>query len=106
MAFWMILMFLGIGVLMNDILKEVPLHDFNKEQFIVRKTKRNFEENGFVYFLNIYDYRLKDALSPLEFESENIKQRILNQRKRKLRIVIKRELLEKAYAKKKIYTAI
>jgi hypothetical protein len=93
-------------VYFDDILKEVPLQDFNKEQFIVRKTKRNFEENGFMYFLNIYDYRLKDALSPLEFETENIKQRILNQRKKKLRIVIKRELLEKAYAENKIHTNI
>lgn len=89
-------------VFFDDILKEVPLRDFDKERFIVRKSKVDFEDNGFSYFLNIYDYRLKDALSPIEFERERIRQRIINNRIKKVRKQIEKELLEKAYANKEI----
>lgn len=89
-------------VFFDDILKEVPLRDFDKERFIVRKSNVDFEDNGFSYFLNIYDYRLKDALSPIEFEKEKIKQRIINTRIKKVRKQIEKELLDKAYANKEI----
>lgn len=81
----------------DDLLKEIPLHDINKDSFILKRSKIRFEENGFYYFLNIVDYKLKNSISPLSFERENIKARILNQRIKTLRESIKNDIIKKAY---------
>ena len=81
----------------DDLLKEVPLQDINKDNFILKRSKTRFEEGGYYYFLNIIDYKLKNTISPLSFEKENIKDRILNMRVRTLREEIKNEIVNKAY---------
>lgn len=81
----------------DDLLKEIPLHDINKDSFILKRSKIRFEENGFYYFLNIVDYKLKNSTSPLSFEKENIKARIINERIKTLRIAIEQDLINKGY---------
>lgn len=86
----------------DDILKEIPLHDINKDRFILKRSKIRFEENGFYYFLNIVDYKLKNTLSPISFERDNIKERIMNNRIKALREKIKKDIIKKAYEERKI----
>ncbi len=86
----------------DDLLKEIPLHDINKDRFILKRSKLRFEENGFYYFLNIVDYKLKNSISPLSFERENIKVRILNTRVKKRRESIKNEIIKKAYEREEV----
>ena len=81
----------------DDLLKEIPLQDINKDRFIMKKSKIRFEENGYHYFLNILDFKLKNTLSPLSFEKNNIKERILNMRIKDLRETIKNDLIKEAY---------
>jgi len=83
----------------DDLLKEIPLQDINKDRFIMKRSKTRFEENGFYYFLNIIDYKLKNTISPLNFEKDNIKERIMNMRIMKLREEIKNDIISKAYEK-------
>ncbi|MFT5822033.1 MAG: hypothetical protein ACI8ZM_003289 [Crocinitomix sp.] len=83
----------------DDILKEIPLHDINKDRFILKRSKLRFEESGFYYFLNIVDYKLKNSTSPISFERENIKARIINLRIKDLRQTIKNDIIKKAYDK-------
>lgn len=80
----------------DDILKEIPLEGIDKEKFILNKTKTYFEDNGFFYYLNILDYRLKNAPSPFSLEREHVKQRLLTARIRELREVIQHKLIDKA----------
>ncbi len=84
-------------IFFDDILKEVPLRDINKDKFIINRSKIRFEENGYYYFLNVIDYKLKNTISPLEFERNNIKERIINTRIKKLRDEINNEIINKAY---------
>ncbi len=84
-------------VYFDEITKEIPLHDINKDRFITRKSAVKFSEDGYYYFLNIIDYKLKDAASPIEFETDNIRQRILNTRIYDLREKIKNELIQSAH---------
>lgn len=86
----------------DDLLKEIPLQDINKDRFILKRSKIRFEENGFYYFLNIVDYKLKNSISPLSFERENIKARIINLRIKKLREEIKNDIIKKAYEENKV----
>ena len=81
----------------DDILKEIPLHDINKDRFILKRSKIRFEETGFYYFLNIIDYKLKNSISPIDFERNNIKLRILNRRVKELREEIKNNIIKKGY---------
>ena len=86
----------------DDLLKEVPLQDINKDKFILKRSKIRFEEGGYYYFLKIIDYKLKNSISPVSFEQENIKERIMNIRVRNLREEIKTELINQAYAENKV----
>ncbi|UKN02884.1 peptidyl-prolyl cis-trans isomerase [Paracrocinitomix mangrovi] len=81
----------------DDLLKEIPLQDIKKDQFIMKKSKVRFEENGYHYFLNVIDYKLKNTISPLGFEKKNIKERILNRRIKELRTTIKNDLIKEGY---------
>lgn len=68
-------------LLLDDVMKEIPLHDYNPELFL--KTSRQIElsDTVFNYYLNIKEFKIKNNPSPLSFEKENIRQIIINKRK-------------------------
>ena len=68
-------------LLLDDVMKEIPLHDYNPE--LLLKTSRQIElsDSTFIYYLNIKDFKIKNNPSPLSFEKENIRQIIINKRK-------------------------
>lgn len=86
----------------DDLLKEVPLQDINKDKFIMNRSKIRFEENGYYYFLNVMDFKLKNTASPLSFEKNKIRERILSMRIKDLEIKIKEDILNNAYANEQI----
>lgn len=65
----------------DDLSKEIPLHIGSKEDFLERNKPIKFEEDGFVYYLNVLEYKLKDNISPLPLQQENIRNIIINKRK-------------------------
>ena len=89
-------------VYFDEILKKIPLQDFNKKKFIQKKKKLTFEENSFIYYINIYDFRLEDGVSPLSFEKEKIRSIILNMRSTELRKKLKADLYNDALKNKSI----
>jgi len=68
-------------LLLDDVMKEIPLRDYNPE--LLLKTSRLIElsDSTFNYYLNIKDFKIKNNPSPLSFEKENIRQMIINKRK-------------------------
>ena len=68
-------------LLLDDVMKEIPLRDYNPE--LLLKTSRQIEmsDSTFIYYLNIKDFKIKNNPSPLSFEKENIRQIIINKRK-------------------------
>jgi hypothetical protein len=68
-------------LLLDDVMKEIPLRDYNPE--LLLKTSRQIElsDSTFTYYLNIKDFKIKNNPSPLSFEKENIRQIIINKRK-------------------------
>lgn len=69
----------------EDFVKELPVEYIDVERFVTSKSKQVFEENGFMYFINIFDYRLKNTPSPFTYEKERIRSRIILNRKLELR---------------------
>ena len=82
---------------LDDITKEIPLDEnYNQQRFLSNNKFISIEENGILYLLYIIDFRIKDALSPLEFEKDKIKDIILYQRKLKFLKDIQNALYQKA----------
>ena len=80
----------------EDLIAKVPIEDYNKRRLITRRKKFFFEDNNIINFVNIYDYKLKDAVSPLSFEKERIKSIILNMRMNELRKQLRQNLYSDA----------
>ena len=83
----------------DAVLKEVPLGDTSKEHFITQRKKLYFDDGNYYYFLNVLEYKLKDALSPLSFEKDHIRKKILNIRLKNTRDQIKEDIINKEYKK-------
>ena len=51
----------------------------------MNRTKTYFEDNEFVYFINIIDFKVKDATPPLDFLKNQMKEIIVAQRMNAIR---------------------
>lgn len=68
-------------LLFDDLLKEVPIKTYNKEDFLKQNKHIEMEDSLSYYFLNIRGFKIKNSISPLSFEKENIRNIIVNKRK-------------------------
>jgi hypothetical protein len=83
-------------LLLEDIKKEIPqLRELPEYNFYAG---RYFEyaDSLNVYFLKIKEIKVKNGLSPINFEMKNIRNILLNRRKMKLIRQYKQQILEKA----------
>jgi len=89
-------------LLVENIKQEVPqlreIPDYNLTDGKVFE----FTDSLSYYFIRIKEIRTKNSLSPLNFERNNIKNLIINQRKQYLVQKYKKDLLEQAKANKTI----
>jgi hypothetical protein len=67
-------------ILFSDVLKFVPISTYNQEAFLQNNRRIEIKEEPYVYFVSFSDFRIKDGVSPLSFEQENIRKVILNKR--------------------------
>ena len=88
----------------EDVLKVIPLEGINTESFLRKKKKTMFEDENFIYFINITDFTLKDAISPLSFEKEKIKTILLNLRTIDLRNKLREDLSTDAIKDQQVET--
>lgn len=85
---------------MDEIRREIPaLKDQPDVSMYVGRVVQ-YSDDSYFYFLKIKDVKVKNALSPLNFEKQNIKKFIVNGRKTALINQYKQILLEKAKANK------
>jgi hypothetical protein len=85
-----------------ELLNEVPIVSYNKEKLLKNKKLIELYDNGFLYLVRLVDYKLKDGVSPLSLEKENIKRVILNNRKLKFLENLKSDIYQKAKNKQEI----
>ena len=80
----------------DDIIKAVPITTYNQENFLNNNRKFKTENENFVWFINIIDFKVKDELSPFEFVRDKINEIILNKRKTALLNKIEQGMIEQA----------
>lgn len=83
-------------LLFDDLLKEIPIKTYDKEQFLQNNRNIVIEDSMFVYLINIKGFMVKNSLSPLSFERKNIVSMIINERKLKLIEDLENEILQDA----------
>ncbi|MEI6697047.1 MAG: hypothetical protein WCO13_13390 [Bacteroidota bacterium] len=92
-------------LLFNDLLKEIPIETYNQEAFL--KNNRTIEtvDENYYYLINVKDFKIKESISPLSFEKDNIRNIIINKRKLELINKMHNELFDEAVKKNdfKIY---
>jgi hypothetical protein len=87
-------------LLFDDLLKEIPIKLYDKESFLQNNRLIEVGDSSSYYFLNIRGFKIKNSISPLSFEEENIRQTILNKRKLELIDKIKNEIFTEAQQNK------
>lgn len=88
----------------NDVLKEIPITTYNQESFLNNNRFIRLTKKDVTYFVHILDFKVKDNISPLDFEKDRIKNIIIHKRKVELLQQIEDEIVRQAYADNKIET--
>jgi hypothetical protein len=89
--------------LMFDDLKKEMTQLNDVPEYTVQKGKTfEFTDVASFYFLKILDVKSKNTLSPMNFEKNNIKNMLINQRKQKLINAIKKDFFDKAKSSKEL----
>lgn len=83
----------------EELLQKVPIEFYNVESFLKKNRSINFEKEGKRYFVKILEYQLKDEGSPLALVRNEIRNLILNKRKKELLRSMREELYKDAFAK-------
>ena len=68
-------------LLFNDLLKQIPIKTYNQEEFLKNHRDLEYQDSMFVYLVRFKDFKIKESVSPLNFEKERIRDIILNKRK-------------------------
>lgn len=88
-------------LLTEDIKKEIPKLREEPEMSLVTGRVVEFSDSLYYYYLKVKDMKVKNGVSPINFESRNIRNFIINNRKIQLIRQYKQLLLEKAGSDKR-----
>lgn len=86
----------------DELTKDAPVEKLNKDNVVLNRTKTHFSDEEYTYYLNIIDYKLRDAVPPLEFMKNDIKQIIITQRLNELKEKTEATFIQKIKEKHEI----
>lgn len=85
---------------LDDLLMTVPMEIYNTESFLRKNHFVSFEKDDLIYMIRFEDHLMAESVSPIEIESDNIKNIILLKRKKDLLSQMNADLYEKAVKEK------
>jgi len=71
-------------LLFDDLLKEIPIKTYNEEVYLQNHRYIEITQSPYIYMVLFKDFKIKESVSPLSFERENIRNVIINKRKLEL----------------------
>ncbi|MEW6467434.1 MAG: peptidyl-prolyl cis-trans isomerase [Bacteroidota bacterium] len=87
-------------LLFDDLLKEIPMKMYDKELFLQNNRFVETADSLNLYFVNIKGFMIRNSISPISFEKENIRSIILNKRKLQLISKMKEDVYQEAMRNK------
>lgn len=81
---------------LDELLTQVPVRIADKAQFVSQNKLVKLSEGDYLYLMKILDYQLKDGISPLELVRQDIRNIIVNKRKREFIIQMRKDLMDQA----------
>lgn len=87
---------------LSDLLDIVPLEVIDPGAFLSNTKFKEVYSPPFRYMMYIYDYRLKNTLSPLQIEKNRIRNTIINERRMNLLKEMRNGIVQEALNKKQI----
>lgn len=89
-------------IYVDDLLKKVPLSVEDWGNFLKETSYYEFEKEGKLYLLRIFDYSIIGETAPLDLEREKVKNLIINKRKVDLVKKMRNDAVEEAYSDNEI----
>ena len=89
----------SVWIPFDKVKMKMPLRPDNEESFLRQNKFVVKADSSDFFFLYIEEFKIKNALSPLSFEREKIRNIIVNQRKLDLISTMKEDLFESALEK-------
>ncbi len=83
-------------IYLDELMKTIPLDRFSENSILQKNNYINFSDNENVYLIKIKDFMYKEEVSPLEFETDNIRNIIINKRKLELINKMENDVYQKA----------
>jgi hypothetical protein len=77
----------------DDLLKSIPIEVYNKELFLENNRFINIKDKSNIYLVKFIDFKIKNDISPLILEKNNIRNILINKRK----VDLVKELRDKLY---------
>ena len=71
-------------ILFDELVKNTGIETYNQEDFLRNNRYIELADSTNITFVRIKDFKIKESLSPIDFEKENIKTLIINKRKMEL----------------------
>jgi hypothetical protein len=91
----------GTWVSFADLARKIPIAVDDQEEFLRKNKYIEVKDTTTMYYVAISDYKSKESISPLNFETENIRIILLNKRKAALLQQMEDDLISNAVKKKK-----
>ena len=68
-------------LLFNDLLKQIPIKTYNQEEFLKNHRDLEYQDSMFVYLVRFKDFKIKESVSPLNFEKQRVRDILLNKKR-------------------------
>jgi hypothetical protein len=83
-------------LLFNDLLKEIPIKTYDQEAYLQNHRFIEMDDENYTYLVHFKDFKIKEGVSPLSFEKENIRHILVNKRKLLLIDKLEKDAYQKA----------
>jgi len=91
----------GTWISFADLARKIPVTVDDPEEFLRKNKYFEVKDSTTMYYVAISDYKSKESISPLNFETENIRTILLNKRKAALLQRMEDDLISNAVKHKK-----
>jgi hypothetical protein len=83
-------------LLFDDLLSKIPVKTYDKEEYLRNNRFIETADSAALYFINIRGFKIRETISPLSFERDNIRALIINKRKLELVSAMEHSAFEEA----------